>query len=237
MSSLAYFLTHITPYIALAVFVGGLAYQLYGWRQKKPLAVHLSLFPRPEGRLARWGDALVDMFSLKGLLRVNKPLWAGGFIMHLGLFFLLMGHTRVIVDYPFVWNLLNWGADEQHQFSAVAGTLAGSLFVIPLFYLLARRWSGAVKWLSTPEDFFILLLLIGIALTGFHMRLVLDVDSHEIREFMQGLITFNWQDVPESAGGSFAYHFALVQILMIYFPFSKMQHVIGSVFSKMVARS
>jgi nitrate reductase gamma subunit len=237
MSSIAFVLNHITFYIAILIFVGGLAFQIYGWRQKKPVAAHLSLFPRPEGRAARLADALTDMFTLKGLWKVNKPLWVGAFIMHLGLLLLLLGHVRVVTDYYFLWDLLGWGEEAQHEFSALAGTLAGVLFTVPLLYLLGRRLSGAVKWLSTPEDFFLLLLLMVIGLTGFHMRLVLDVDQHEVRRFMQGLLTFNWQSVPESAGASFTYHFSFVQILMIYFPFSKLQHTIGSVFSKMVARS
>jgi nitrate reductase gamma subunit len=237
METIAYILSYVTPYAALAVFVGGLAYQGYRWRQHSPIAAHLSLFPRPRGRLARLGDALVDMFTLKGLFRVNKLLWAGGFLMHVGLLLLLLGHVRVVTDFYFLWDLVGWGEEELHIFSAVAGLIAAALFLFPLFYLLARRWSGSVKWLSVPEDFFILFLLIGIAVTGSHMRLVLEVDQHAMREFMQGLLLLEWKDVPESARASFLWHFALVQLLMIYFPFSKLLHTIGAVFSKMVARS
>ena len=237
METIAYVLSYITPYIALAVFVGGLAYQANRWRQRSPIAAHMSIYPRPQGRLARLGDTLVDMFTLKGLFRVNKMLWAGGLMMHVGLLLLLVGHVRVVTDYYFLWDLLGWGEAEQHTFSAVAGLTAGFLFLIPLFYLLGRRWSGSVKWLSTPEDYFILLLLLSIAITGTHMRMVLEVDQHAIRKFMQGLILFNWQPVPESAGASFVYHFTLVQLLLIYFPFSKLVHTIGAVFSKMVVKS
>jgi nitrate reductase gamma subunit len=77
----------------------------------------------------------------------------------------------------------------------------------------------------------------GIAITGMHMRLVLDPDQHAVRTFLQSLFTFSWKPTPESAGISFIYHFALVQLLMVYFPFSKLMHTVGSVFSKMVARS
>ena len=50
-------------------------------------------------------------------------------------------------------------------------------------------------------------------------------------------MTFRWADIPASAGTSFAYHFVFVQILMIYFPFSKLSHTIGTLLSKMVVRS
>ncbi len=234
---MTYAINYITPYIALFIFVGGMVYKIRTWRQRKPVAASLSLFPRPQDEGARWGHALMDMFSFKGLYKVNRPLWLGSTIMHTGLLLLLVGHVRVFTDYYFLWDILGWGEDQLHNFSAVAGTLAGSLFALPLIYLLGRRWSGAVKWLSTPEDYFVLLLMMGIALTGFHMRLVLDVNQHAVRDFMQGLIFFDWQDAPESAGLSFTYHIGLVQLLMVYFPFGKLMHTIGSIFSKMVARS
>jgi nitrate reductase gamma subunit len=157
--------------------------------------------------------------------------------MHLGLLFIFVGHVRAFTDFYFLWSLLDWGPEQQHTFSAVAGTIAGTLFTVPLFYLLARRWSGPVKWLSTPEDFFVLYLLIGIGLTGFHMRLLQEVQVRELHRFFHGLATFDWEPAPLSAGGSFVYHFGFVQLLMIYFPFGKLTHTIGSVLSKMVARS
>lgn len=170
-------------------------------------------------------------------MRVNKPLWFGGFIMHFGLFFVLVGHLRSFTDFNLLWNLLGWVKEEVHQFSAIAGTVAGTLFTIPLLYLLGRRLSGAVKAISVPEDFFVLFLLITIALTGFHMRLLRTVEVEELHRFFAGLATFRWQPAPESTGPAFIFHFTLVQILMIYFPFSKFMHIIGAAFSKMVTRS
>jgi len=237
MSVVKYILAYITPYLAMATLLGGVGYQVSRWIRKKPVPFHLSLFPRPESRLGRWLDALVDMLTMKGLFRVNKPLWIAGFIMHVGLALLILGHIRTVTDFYFLWRWLNWGDAETHLFSAIAGITAAILFTIPLFYLLGRRWSGSVKILSTPEDYFVLFLLMAIAITGSHMRLVLEVDQEGIRSFMQGLYAFSWKEVPESAGTSFYWHFALVQLLMIYFPFSKLMHTIGAVFNKMVMRS
>ena len=237
MESLVFLFFYITPYIAAIVFVGGLAYRLYSWRQKDPVPAKLPMFPRASSQLGRWGDALLDMFTLKGLWRVNKPLWFGGFAMHLGLLLLLVGHVRTVTDYYFLWDLLNWGEEQQSQVSHIGGTVAGILFMVPLFYLLARRFSGAVKWISTPEDYLLLFLLIGIATTGNHMRFLIEVDTHQLRDFMQGLVFFRWASAPTSAGASFIYHFAFVQLLMIYFPFSKLSHTVGTVLSKMVVRS
>jgi len=234
---IAFLFYYVTPYVAVAIFLGGIAYRIYRWREKEPVPAHLSLFPRPRSRLGRVVDMLVDMFTLKGLWKVNKPLWVGGFVMHLGLLLLLLGHVRAFTDYYFLWDLLQWGEEQQTHFSHVAGLIVGILFMVPLFYLLARHFGGAVKWLSTPEDYSILFLLIGIAVTGNHMRFLLEVDSHQVRSFIQGLFLFRWQPAPVTAGTSFIYHFAFVQLLMVYFPFSKLMHTVGTVLSKMSARS
>jgi nitrate reductase gamma subunit len=237
MEAIKYLISYITPYIAVIVLIGGTAYQMVSWSQRKPVPAHLSLFPRPESRLGRLGDALVDLFTLKGLIKVNTLLWAGGFIMHVGLLLLIVGHIRVVTDFYFLWDLIGWGEEELHTFSLVAGLTAGFLFMIPLFYLFLRRFSGSVKFLSTPEDYFVLVLLVGIAVTGMHMRMVLEVEQEAMRRFMQGLYVLSWKEVPESAGVSFLWHFALVQLLMIYFPFGKLLHTIGSILNKMVMRS
>ncbi len=237
MEAIGFLVSYITPYIAVIVLIAGTAYQLYRWSQRKPVPAHLSLFPRPESRWGRLGDALLDMFTMKGLFKVNTLLWAGGFIMHVGLLLLILGHIRVVTDFYFLWDWLGWGERELHTFSLIAGVTAGLLFMIPLFYLLPRRWAGSAKWLSTPEDFFALGLLIAIGVTGMHMRSVLEVDQPAMREFMQGLYKFSWRPVPESAGVSFLWHFLLVQLLMIYFPFGKLIHTIGSILNKMVMRS
>ena len=129
MEAIAYAFYYIIPYIAVVVFFGGIIYQISRWRQVGVPPVRMSLFPRPEGRLARLLDALVDMFTLKGLWKVNKPLWIGSFIMHLGLLLLLTGHIRVFNDLDFVWNLLNWSPEQVDQFSKVAGITAGLLKV------------------------------------------------------------------------------------------------------------
>jgi nitrate reductase gamma subunit len=75
----------------------------------------------------------VDMFTLKSLFRVNRMLWSGGFIMHVRLLLLLVGHVRALTDYYSLWDWLGWGEEETHLFSGVAGTIAGVLFMNPLF--------------------------------------------------------------------------------------------------------
>ncbi|MGD2103582.1 MAG: hypothetical protein PVJ55_00520, partial [Anaerolineae bacterium] len=122
MGFFAFIFYYITPYIAVVVFCGGIVYRLYRWSRKEPVDANLSLFPRPEGRVGRVLDALVDTFTLKGLFKVNRLLWVGGFAMHVGLLFIFIGHVRAFTDFYFLWRWLGWGPEQQHVFSATAGT-------------------------------------------------------------------------------------------------------------------
>jgi nitrate reductase gamma subunit len=47
MATLAFLFYYVTPYIAVVVFFGGLAYRVYRWWQKRPAPAHFSLFPAP----------------------------------------------------------------------------------------------------------------------------------------------------------------------------------------------
>ncbi len=233
MSTLAFLFYYITPYIAVAVFVGGMAYRLYRWYQRKPVAGHLSLYPRPHRRLGPFLEMLIETITLKMIFNAIKisgsalPITAG-LALHAALFLTLLHHVPVFVSIPPVEGTAAWIA---------FGTLMGIAFLAFLAYALGHRLGGPRKYLSVPQDYLALLLLIGIAVTGLHIHLLHTLDYGELNRFFLGLATFRWQPVPQSAGSSFIWHFALVQLLMVYFPFSKFTHMVGYPLAKMVAYS
>jgi nitrate reductase gamma subunit len=74
-----------------------------------------------------------------------------------------------------------------------------------------------------------LVLLIAIAASGLLMKYIWHTDIVVVKEFFLGLMYFNWQ--PLTADLMLLIHLALVAILMIIFPFSKLLHVPGLFFS------
>ena len=74
-----------------------------------------------------------------------------------------------------------------------------------------------------------LLLLIGIAVSGVAMRTVSHTDIVMLKAFVLGLIYFDWQPLP--ADGFLLLHLGLVAVLMIVFPISKLLHAPGLFFS------
>ena len=72
-----------------------------------------------------------------------------------------------------------------------------------------------------------------VVLTGSSMRFFGDVPVTAYREYVHGILTFN-AHIPEALIGTTAKlslftHVILVNALAIYFPFSKLMHLVGSI--------
>jgi nitrate reductase gamma subunit len=94
--------------------------------------------------------------------------------------------------------------------------------------LTSRRITGIMRRISVPEDYLILGLLISIALTGLYMRLALQLDVSGLRDYMTSLVLIHPLLNAEVLEPAFAIHFSLVQAFLVFFPFSKLVHVVGS---------
>ena len=96
--------------------------------------------------------------------------------------------------------------------------------------LWARRFLVArVRYISTPSDHLMIALLLAIAGTGLAMKYVAHTDIVAVKAFTLGLLYFDWQPLP--ADGLVYVHLALVALLMLIFPFSKLLHAPGIFFS------
>lgn len=110
------------------------------------------------------------------------------------------------------------------------GTYAGFAMVIALGGLWGRRWLvDRVRYISTPSDHLMLVLLLAIGVTGLGMRFVAHTDIIGVKLFMLGLMRFDWQPLP--ADPVLLVHLSLVAFLMIIFPISKLLHAPGLLFS------
>jgi nitrate reductase gamma subunit len=74
-----------------------------------------------------------------------------------------------------------------------------------------------------------LALLLGIALSGLGMKFLAHTDVVGVKTFFLGLMYFDIQPLPAHPG--LYVHLALVALLMIVFPFSKLLHAPGVFFS------
>ncbi len=200
-------------YIATLVFVVGLALKIRSY-SKTPAPLKIPTGPTPKTsagvvwRLAR------EVVFFESLFKASLWTWIFGWAFHAGLLVVVLSHLRYFqqpVWLPVV--LLQPLSTYVAGFAMVAG-LAG---------LWARRWLvDRVRYISTPSDHLHLALLLAIALSGLAMRFVLPTDIVAVKIFMLGLMRFDWQALPSDP--VLLVHLALVALLMIIFPISKLLH-------------
>jgi nitrate reductase gamma subunit len=206
-------------YVATAVLVGGLAYRIRDYaRTPAPLKIPTTPAPTSRGGVALRMVREVALFE--SLFRSNLWTWAFGWMFHVGLALVLVRHLRYFVE-P-VWSWL--------AFVQPFGIYGGFLMAAGLAGLWARRcFVARVRYISTPSDHLMIALLLAIAGTGLAMTYVAHTDIVALKAFALGLIYFDWQPLPADA---LVYvHLALVALLMLIFPFSKLLHAPGVFFS------
>mgnify|MGYP003396664154 FL=1 len=156
----------------------------------------------------------------ESLFKSSKWTWIFGWMFHAGLLLVLLRHVRYFQQ-P-VAGVIVW--------LQPAGTYAGFLMVAGLAGLWARRWLvDRVRYISTPSDHLHLALLIAIGATGLGMRFVRPTDIVGVKAFILGLMRLEIQPLP--ADPVLLVHLALVALLLIVFPISKLMHAPGLFFS------
>ncbi|MDI6900094.1 MAG: respiratory nitrate reductase subunit gamma [Anaerosomatales bacterium] len=225
-------------YLAIAVFVLGIAWRVYEWSTTPKSPVPLGLFPKPKTGAGRFGKMLKDTFLAPHSARIEPRMWLFAMMFHVAALAAFVGHLRIIQEYPLLPQWL--GEDGMNTFAAWAGGIAGTLMMIAVLYWIGRRTFGPFKNLSVPEDFLLLALLLGVIIMGNHMRFFGHVHAETYREWFQSLLAFRPmlpdEIVHSNVGWSLGTHMLFVDLLLIYFPFSKLVHTIGS-FSANLVRS
>jgi nitrate reductase gamma subunit len=206
-------------YAATLVFVVGIARKIVVYaRTPAPLKIPTTPAPTTAGGVVMRMTREVVFFE--SLFKANKWTWLFGWVFHFGLLLVLIGHLRYFLE-PVWW----WVKPIQ-----AIGLYAGLAMLAGLFGLWARRiLVDRVRYISAPSDHLMLLLLIGIAVSGVAMRTVSHTDIVMLKAFVLGLIYFDWQPLPDDS--FLLLHLGLVAVLMIVFPISKLLHAPGLFFS------
>lgn len=206
-------------YVATAILIVGVAAKIRVYaRTPAPLKIPGTPAPTTNAGVALRMTREVVFFE--SLFKSSKWTWVFGWMFHAGLLLVLLRHFRYFQQ-P-VWDVIAW--------IQPFGIYAGFLMVAGLAGLWARRWLvDRVRYISTPSDHLHLALLIAIGLTGLGMSFVRPTDIVGVKAFMLGLMRFDIQPLP--ADPVLLVHLALVALLMIVFPISKLLHAPGLFFS------
>lgn len=220
----------VLPYIVLIVFLVGLIHRMLVWAHV-PVPFKLTVFPSPNTTAGAVGDVLKEVVGFRSLWRGKKGLWFAAWLFHISLAFVLVGHFFGITFLGHQFTILGVTPDQSEHLSVLFGTYAGLCLSLGLVILTVRRIGSArMRYISHFADYLVLILLLGIVGTGMYMRFFDEVAYSGVRDFLVGLLTLH--PVLPPANTVFMFHFTLVELLLLYFPSSKLMHACGFFFTR-----
>ena len=230
MNWLSFLLAGVLVYVAVAVFLVGTVFRIYYWLKVPRSGIKLGIFPQASGRRGRFLQWAKDTFLFPQVLDVDRPMWLFVILLHVGGVAAFVGHLRLIQEFTPLANAL--GKQGMEQFSLISGGIVGIVLLVSVLYLLARRFKSPYRDLSTPEDYILLILIFMVLLMGNHLRFFGQVDVEAYRAYVYSLLTFSPEFPAELAESGTRWvlvtHVTLSNLLLMYLPFSKLVHYIGT---------
>ena len=206
-------------YFASAIILLGTGYKIRQYALT-PAPLPIPTTPAPTTRAGVVKRMFLEVTIFSSLFKANKWIWLFGWVMHAALLLVLLRHLRYFTDPVWSWVVL----------IQPIGTYAAFALLFGLGGLWARRFLvDRIRYISSPSDHLMLVLLIAIAVSGAGMKFVAHTDIVAVKAFFLGLMYFDWHPMPSD--WLLNLHLVLVALLMIIFPFSKLLHAPGVFFS------
>jgi nitrate reductase gamma subunit len=258
MGNAQYLFGVIVPYAAVAVFIIGVVLRILKWagspnpfritttcgQQKSFPWIKHSRLENPSGVLGVLGRMALEVFLFRSLFRNLKTqlreggkvtygeakwLWLAGLAFHWTFLVILIRHFRFFSQQvPAAIQIIE-GLDSFMQIGVPLLYMSDVIFLAAVGYLFLRRIGiPQVRYISLANDYFPLLLIFGIGLTGVLMRYFFKTDIVGVKNLTMSLVSLH-PAVPQGIGAIFYIHLFLLCTLFAYFPFSKLVHM-GGVF-------
>ena len=246
----------ILPYTAVVLFVVGFIYRVLKWasspvpfhiptvcgQQKSLPWIKTNPIDSPSttgGVVARLALEILLFRSLlknekvelqesqKLLFKTSTYLWLGAMAFHWSLLIIILRHLRFFLEpVPSVIVILQ-RVDSIFQNLLPILYISDVVILIALAYLFFRRVIyPQIRYISLPSDYFVLLMIAGIALSGVLMRLIYRVDLVQVKEWVMAMLRFHPMP-PKGVDLLFYIHLSFVSLLIAYFPVSKLMHMPG----------
>lgn len=206
-------------YLATLLFFVGLAHRIRTYAIT-PAPLKIPTTPAPITQTGVVFRMTREVVFFESLFKANLWTWGLGWLFHASLALVLLRHLRYFTEPVWAWV----------AFVQPFGLYAGITMLLGLCGLWARRLLvERIRYISTPSDHLMLLLLIVIAASGLLMQFVAHTDVVAVKQFFQGLMYFSIHPLPADA--ILALHLLSVAGLLVIFPFSKLLHAPGVFFS------
>lgn len=206
-------------YFASLVFVVGLLSRIRTYA-KTPAPLKIPTTPAPTTKGGVVLRMTREVVFFESLFKANLWTWSAGWLFHASMALVLLRHLRYFTE-P-VWGWV--------EFIQPFGMYAGITMLFGLCGLWVRRlFVERIRYISTPSDHLMLLLLMTIAASGLLMRFVSHTDVIAVKSFFLGLMLFSVKPLP--ADTMLVLHLLSVVVLLVLFPISKLLHAPGVFFS------
>jgi len=246
------------PYLAMMIFLGGCVYKVVQWAKSPvPFAIQTTCgqgksldfikhdrLEAPSTNAEVVARMFLEIVTFRSLFRNTKSeihdgpqityesskwLWVFALIFHYSFLSIVVRHMRLFLDPVPAW--IGWWEfiDGIFEVGAPGWYISDVGLVAGCLLLFSRRLiTRHVRYISLMNDYFPLVLIFSIAVTGILMRYVLrtDIDIVNIKQLTVGLISLS-PTIGAKIGSIFFIHVFLACVLLAYFPFSKLMHFAG----------
>lgn len=248
------------PYAAVLVFLVGFAWRIMDWakrpvpfripttggQQKSLPWIKPATLDNPSDEKGVWMRMILEVFLFRSLFRntsvsiegnsrvvywSSKFLWLFALLFHYCFLLVFIRHFRFFLDpVPVCISAIEF-VDGIMQIGVPRLFMSGALLVLAVSFLLGRRLvNPKVRYISLANDYFPLLLILGLCMSGVWMRYFSKVDIASVKAFTMSLVALSPNvEVLSGVGNIFYVHIFFLSVLLVYFPFSKLMHM-GGVF-------
>ncbi|MEW6112787.1 MAG: respiratory nitrate reductase subunit gamma [Thermodesulfobacteriota bacterium] len=172
------------------------------------------------------GPAIWDALTMPSVRRYQPVFWVFLMVFHVSLVILVPAHLDILPQI----NVLS--AESPHMLGNGA---IGVLFTVSLAYFLLRRFKGPVREVSVASDYLLLVLLLSIAITGdviswgnLWTEQGFVITKQEFGQYMTSLLNLSFADPLKFLPGThyvvIGTHILLVNLLLMFLPFSNLMH-------------
>jgi nitrate reductase gamma subunit len=254
-AGLTFLFAVIIPYAAFVLFVTGIVYRVVNWaRSPVPFRIPTTCgqqktlpwmksdpLESPSNTAGVIGRMALEVLLFRSLFRNTKVelydgrtvygsakwLWFFGLLFHWSFLIIVLRHMRFFVEPVGSWIAGLIAVDGFFEIGVPTLFLTDAAILLGLTFLFARRVVvPQLRYISIFTDYFALLLILGIAISGILMRGFFPVDLEQVKTMVMGWVSFA-PVVPKGVGSLFFVHLLFVYVLLAWFPFSKLMHMGG----------
>lgn len=243
----------LSTYLTILLFIVGLAYKTIKYF-KMPIHLRWELYPVPhEAERAHYGgshyeetewwkrprktsttqmlkELLSEMLFIKRVFKYNRRMWYLTYSFHLGIYLLLIWFALLFIEsLLFLYGGLSLATSPLGDLITIAGWAGAILCLIGTIGLLVNRAVTDLRYYSTSADYLNILFILLVLLTGI-LAWSADFNFYTARLYVASLVSFGYYGIPDLSF-PILLHLVLLELLVIYIPFSKMYHFLGKFFT------